>query len=118
MTLALTRVGFDKEIESAMRDAETKDQQNVVGVLVNETLPSGGATPPPVSASLTFEGDGGPPPRQFANPAPLGLCAFALTCFTSSIITVQVGDSTSTADPVVAAGLAYGGLVQILVGMW
>lgn len=116
MTLALTRVGFDQEIESAMRDSD-KDQ-NVVGVLVNEKLPPGGQTPPPVSASLTFEGDGGPPPRQFANPAPLGLCAFALTCFTSSIITVQVGDATTTADPVVAAGFAYGGLVQILVGMW
>ncbi|CCX31406.1 GPR1/FUN34/yaaH family-domain-containing protein [Pyronema domesticum] len=55
--------------------------------------------------------------RKFANPAPLGLCAFALTTFVLSLINAQAHDVTV---PAVVVGLAYayGGFVQLLAGMW
>ncbi|KAL2675467.1 hypothetical protein Neosp_011653 [[Neocosmospora] mangrovei] len=55
--------------------------------------------------------------RKFANPAPLGLCAFALTTFVLSCINMHVRGETA---PAIAIPLAfgYGGLVQLLAGMW
>ena len=55
--------------------------------------------------------------RKFANPAPLGLCAFALTTFVLSCINMNARNVTA---PNVAVPLAfgYGGLVQLLAGMW
>ncbi|KAH3674133.1 hypothetical protein OGATHE_002113 [Ogataea polymorpha] len=58
-----------------------------------------------------------PSVHKFANPAPLGLSAFALTTFVLSMINAgAMGVST----PNVVVGLAafYGGLVQLLAGMW
>lgn len=57
------------------------------------------------------------PHRKFANPGPLGLCAFALTTFVLSLINVQTRGLT---HPNIVLGLAfgYGGLVQLLAGMW
>ncbi|TID22996.1 glyoxylate pathway regulator [Venturia nashicola] len=57
------------------------------------------------------------PKRGFANPAPLGLSAFALTTFILSLINLN---TRGVAEPniVVAAAFAYGGLVQLLAGMW
>ncbi|KAG9235332.1 putative meiotically up-regulated gene 86 protein [Amylocarpus encephaloides] len=55
--------------------------------------------------------------RKFANPAPLGLSAFALTTFVLSLINIQVRDLK---QPNIAVALAfgYGGFVQLLAGMW
>jgi succinate-acetate transporter protein len=55
--------------------------------------------------------------RKFANPAPLGLSAFALTTFVLSLINVG---TRGLAEPniVVALAFGYGGLVQLLAGMW
>jgi succinate-acetate transporter protein len=55
--------------------------------------------------------------RNFANPAPLGLCAFACTLFVLSLINAQ---TRGVLLPNIAVGLAfaYGGLVQLLAGMW
>jgi succinate-acetate transporter protein len=55
--------------------------------------------------------------RKFANPAPLGLCAFALTTFVLSLINVQARGVT-TPNIVVGLALGYGGLTQLLAGMW
>ena len=55
--------------------------------------------------------------RKFANPAPLGLSAFALTTFVLSLINIGVRDVT-TPNIVVALAFGYGGLVQLLAGMW
>jgi succinate-acetate transporter protein len=55
--------------------------------------------------------------RKFANPAPLGLCAFALTTFVLSLINVGTL-GVSTPNVVVGLALGYGGLVQLLAGMW
>ena len=55
--------------------------------------------------------------RKFANPAPLGLCGFALTTFVLSLINVG---TRGIVEPnlVIGAAFAYGGLVQLLAGMW
>jgi len=58
-----------------------------------------------------------PPNRKFGNPAPLGLSAFALTTFVLSLINMG---TRNIAEPnlVVAIAYGYGGLVQLLAGMW
>lgn len=55
--------------------------------------------------------------RNIANPAPLGLCAFALTTFVLGLINMG---TRGIAEPNLVVGLAfgYGGLVQLLAGMW
>ena len=55
--------------------------------------------------------------RMIADPAPLGLGAFALTTFLLSLVNAGVMDATT--EPVVlGVALAYGGIAQILAGMW
>ena len=52
-----------------------------------------------------------------ANPGPLGLAAFALTTFVLSMFNSGLVDSSG--EPIVfGLALAYGGLAQILAGMW
>lgn len=58
-----------------------------------------------------------PQHRKFANPAPLGLSAFALTTFVLSLINLGTRDIAHP-NIVVAIAFAYGGLVQLLAGMW
>ena len=55
--------------------------------------------------------------HQFANPTPLGLSAFALTAFVLSLCNFQ---TRGVLEPNIVIGLAfgYGGLVQLLAGMW
>lgn len=55
--------------------------------------------------------------RKFANPAPLGLSAFALTTFVLSLINLGTR-GISGPNIVVGAAFGYGGLVQLLAGMW
>jgi succinate-acetate transporter protein len=61
-----------------------------------------------------------PAASAIANPAPLGLSAFALTTFVLSSINAgfivpSVGAGTNV---VVGLALFYGGVVQLLAGMW
>lgn len=70
-----------------------------------------------------FGGSFAPPapsePRKLANPAPLGLCGFALTTFVLSLINMEArGVPSSAPNLVVASAFGYGGLVQLLAGMW
>ena len=52
-----------------------------------------------------------------ANPGPLGLAAFATTTFILSVF--NAGLVSSAGEPVVfGMALAYGGLAQMLAGMW
>lgn len=55
--------------------------------------------------------------RKFGNPAPLGLSAFAMATFVLSLINMN---TRGVAEPniVVALAFGYGGLVQLLAGMW
>ncbi|KAB8287905.1 hypothetical protein EYC80_010263 [Monilinia laxa] len=55
--------------------------------------------------------------RKFANPAPLGLSAFALTTFVLSLVNVGTAGVTQP-NIVVALAFGYGGIVQLLAGMW
>lgn len=55
--------------------------------------------------------------RKFANPAPLGLSAFALTTFVLSLINLGTR-GVSGPSIVIGAAFGYGGLVQLLAGMW
>jgi len=55
--------------------------------------------------------------RKFANPAPLGLSAFALTTFVLGLINVGTRGLTAP-NIVVALAFGYGGLIQLLAGMW
>ena len=55
--------------------------------------------------------------RKFANPAPLGLSAFALTTFVLSLINLGTKGITGP-SLVIGAAFGYGGLVQLLAGMW
>ncbi|EGG09470.1 uncharacterized protein MELLADRAFT_104189 [Melampsora larici-populina 98AG31] len=55
--------------------------------------------------------------RKFANPAPLGLSGFAATTFLLSLFNMQSRGIT-TPNLVVGLAMGYGGLVQLLAGMW
>jgi len=55
--------------------------------------------------------------RKFANPAPLGLSAFALTTFVLSLINLGTR-GISGPSIVIGPAFGYGGLVQLLAGMW
>jgi uncharacterized protein len=56
-------------------------------------------------------------PTPVADPGPLGLAAFALTTFVLSMFNAKLVGSGG--EPVVyALALAYGGLAQVLAGMW
>ena len=55
--------------------------------------------------------------RMIADPAPLGLAAFALTTFLLSL--VNAGIMPKDAEPVMlGVALAFGGIAQLLAGMW
>jgi uncharacterized protein len=57
------------------------------------------------------------PVPSIADPAPLGLAAFALTTFVLSMF--NTGLVSNAGEPVVfGLALAYGGLAQLLAGMW
>lgn len=55
--------------------------------------------------------------RKFANPAPLGLSAFALTTFVLSAVNLNARNLNQP-NIAVPLALGYGGLVQLLAGMW
>ncbi|KAL2757001.1 hypothetical protein ACRALDRAFT_1081029 [Sodiomyces alcalophilus JCM 7366] len=80
----------------------------------NQTLPSvsaafGGALQPGLWRPYEH--------RKFANPAPLGLSAFALTTFVLSCANLHARNVTEP-HIVVPLAFAYGGVVQLLAGMW
>jgi uncharacterized protein len=80
-----------------------------------------GAAPRRVGGDVPQEADPTASPTiQFpkvADPGPLGLAAFALTTFVLSFFNAQLAPASG--EPIVfALAFAYGGLAQILAGMW
>src|SRR3954453_19634451 len=68
--------------------------------------PAEETTAPPTSAAMSI-----------ADPAPLGLAAFALTTFVLSFF--NAGIVSDAGEPIVLGlALAYGGFAQLLAGMW
>lgn len=57
------------------------------------------------------------PKHQFANPSPLGLCAFALTTFVLSLFNARAMGIT-TNNVVVGLACFYGGFAQFAAGIW
>lgn len=73
-------------------------------------IPGGLSNPPPAPPAE-------PQLRKFADPAPLGLFAAALPLFVLSLTNIS---SRGVSEPAIMIGIAYayGGLVQLLAGMW
>jgi uncharacterized protein len=53
-----------------------------------------------------------------ADPAPLGLAAFALTTFLLSVVNAHWTRGNSAGTAFLGYALAYGGIAQLLAGMW
>jgi uncharacterized protein len=53
-----------------------------------------------------------------ANPAPLGLAGFAATTFILSTLNANLVSLAGGVGGVLAVALAYGGIAQLLAGMW
>ncbi len=69
-----------------------------------------GSTPvaPPTATAAT---------PKFANAGPLGLCAFALTTFLLSMVNAKL--VSKGVEPIVfGTALMFGGIAQVLAGMW
>jgi len=64
-----------------------------------------------------MEGSGTGSSWKPANPAPLGLAGFALTTFVLSMINANWVSGADT-PVVLGLALAYGGVAQLLAGMW
>lgn len=58
-----------------------------------------------------------PSKHNFGNPAPLGLSAFALTTFVLSMFNARA-QGIQTPNVVVGLAMFYGGLVQLIAGIW
>ena len=58
------------------------------------------------------------PSASIADPGPLGLAAFALTTFLLSAVNAHWTNGNSAGTAFLGYALAYGGLVQLLAGMW
>jgi len=96
----------DEEIEKYHTAARTETVQTI-----NRLQPAfGGEFQPGLHQNV-------PAQKKFANPAPLGLGAFALTTFVLSCINLK---ANKVVEPnlVVALAYGYGGLIQLLAGMW
>jgi succinate-acetate transporter protein len=59
-----------------------------------------------------------PAHAPIADPAPLGLAAFALTTFLLSIVNAHWTQGNSAGLGFLGYALAYGGIAQLLAGMW
>ncbi|EWC44658.1 hypothetical protein DRE_06554 [Drechslerella stenobrocha 248] len=102
--------------EAAMKEGHYTNGHNGIGAPLAQTQthqsmlpPHGGAFMPGPYKKKQF--------REFANPAPLGLSAFALTTFILSLVNVG-SRGIHTNSIVLGCAYAYGGLVQLLAGMW
>jgi succinate-acetate transporter protein len=74
--------------------------------------PAQGGSPPQVAERPTALGAWAP-----ANPAPLGLAAFAMTTFVLSMFNANLVNEKGL-PVVLGLALVYGGIVQVLAGMW
>jgi succinate-acetate transporter protein len=57
-------------------------------------------------------------PSGIADPAPLGLAGFAMTTFVLSFVNANIIKEIGAVNVVIALALFYGGIAQLLAGMW
>lgn len=69
------------------------------------------------TVTATPEATATTPARAIADPAPLGLAAFALTTFVLSLFNAGIAPE-ALESAVLPLALFYGGLAQLLAGMW
>jgi len=111
----------DKDLESGNApSAQHRDNSNGWGAYGGNPLAhmkSAESARLPAFAGYLQPGLYRPPSRKIANPAPLGLFGFALTTFVLSLLNWH---TRGIAEPNIVVSLAYGygGLVQLLGGMW
>ena len=77
---------------------------------MSETTPTGRPTAPPEPPP--------PPVSGVADPAPLGLAGFAMTTFVLSFLNANIIKEVGAVTVVLSLALFYGGLAQLLAGMW
>lgn len=77
--------------------------------LQDSNTPATGQKPPPAV-------DSGP--ASIADPGPLGLCAFAMTTFMLSVFNAGLITTPGLSKVVLPVALVYGGIAQMLAGMW
>ena len=73
---------------------------------VSEHVSTSPAAPPATRAS------------SFADPVPLGIAGFAMTTFALSCVNAGFFGGTASTPMVLGLAIFYGGLVQLLAGMW
>jgi len=56
--------------------------------------------------------------EKIANPAPLGLMGFGMTTVLLNLVNAELLDVSSSAAMIFSIGIFYGGVAQILAGMW
>jgi uncharacterized protein len=71
-----------------------------------------------VSVSTSPAAPAGPTTPAVADPAPLGLAAFAMTTFALSVFNANIIGNKALVPVVLPLALLYGGLAQLLAGMW
>jgi succinate-acetate transporter protein len=79
----------------------------------NASVPGGTMTEP----GLPLPRESVSPGSRLADPAPLGLAGFALTTMVLSFVNTGLFNAKDV-GAVLGLALAYGGLVQLLAGMW
>jgi uncharacterized protein len=93
-----------------------ENQSSFSGADRTNPLPAGVADPTASHAALS-RGLATEQVNMIADPGPLGLAGFALTTFVLSL--VNAGVLPADTEPVVLGlALAYGGVAQLLAGMW
>ncbi len=76
----------------------------------SDTRPVGDPRGPDIAPRATIV-------ESIADPAPLGLAAFAMTTFVLSVVNAKLVDAT-VAPTALALALFYGGIAQFAAGMW
>jgi succinate-acetate transporter protein len=95
---------------SLLQKDSAHDAGDIAGIIPDTNDPTAGQVA--ISRELASE-----QVRMIADPAPLGLGAFALTTFLLSLVNAGVVDK-ATEPVVLGVALAYGGVAQMLAGMW
>lgn len=117
---------YNKETDSAGMNREMTHEEHQTakaaarfgyGPLAHTNTASGGERLPAFGGEFQPGLYKGVKDRRFANPAPLGLCAFALTTFVLGLINMGTR-GLNAPNLVVGLAFGYGGLIQLLAGMW
>jgi len=110
MATEVNTISTEKEANGTHQGTHPNQHQDFSELTAGQYAPAwGGALQPGVCKPFEH--------RKLANPGPLGLSAFALTTFVLSACNMHTR-GVNAGDIVVSLAFGYGGLVQLLAGMW